>query len=109
MSQETNSTVRLLWDDHVGGTNNITLSAKGGFTNSGGRNTGAYYAVPQPFLAIDAAAGITKMSFTVDDRLEDQGGLGFPLQDGVVLSTSSCVDFSFNGSISGHIDIGVGS
>ncbi|KAJ7877785.1 heme peroxidase [Mycena leptocephala] len=107
MSQETNSTVRLLWDDHVGGTNNITLSAEGGFTNSGGRNTGAYYAVPQPFLAIDAAAGITKMSFTVDDRLEDQGGLGFPLQDGVVLSTSSCVDFSFNGSISGHIDIGV--
>ncbi|KAJ7877784.1 heme peroxidase [Mycena leptocephala] len=107
MSQKTNSTVRLLWDDHVGGTNNVTLSVLGGFTNSGGRHTGAFYAFSQPFLAIDAAAGITKMRFTVDDRLEDQGGLGFPLQDGVVLSTSSCIDFNSDGSITGHIDIGV--
>ncbi|KAJ7815321.1 putative L-ascorbate oxidase [Mycena olivaceomarginata] len=110
MAQDGDHTVRLLWDDHLGGMNNITLPAEGGFNNSGGRFTGAFYAfspVSAPFLSIDAAAGITKMRFTVDDKLEDQGGLGFPLQDSVVLSASSCFDFAFNGSISGHLDIAV--
>jgi hypothetical protein len=110
MAQDGDHTVHLLWDDHLGGMNNITLPAEGGFNNSGGRFTGAFYAfspVSAPFLSIDAAAGITKMRFTVDDKLEDQGGLGFPLQDSVVLSASSCFDFAFNGSISGHLDIAV--
>ncbi|KAJ7910402.1 heme peroxidase [Mycena leptocephala] len=110
MTQGTSSAVRMLWDDHVGGTNNITLSAQGRFTNSGGRHMGAFYAfspVPQQFLSIDAAAGITKMRFTVDDELEDQDGLGFPLQDSVVLAASSCLNFSFNGSLSGRVDIAV--
>ncbi|KAJ7876687.1 putative L-ascorbate oxidase [Mycena olivaceomarginata] len=110
MAQDGDHTVRLLWDDHLGGMNNITLPAEGGFNNSGGRFTGAFYAfspVSAPFLSIDAAAGITKLRFTVDDKLEDQGGLGFPLQDSVVLSASSCFDFAFNGSISGHLDIAV--
>jgi hypothetical protein len=71
---------------------------------------GVFYAfspVPQQFLSLDAAAGITKMRFTVDDELEDQDGLGFPLQDSVVLAASSCLNFSFNGSLSGRVDIAV--
>ncbi|KAF7354219.1 Peroxidase [Mycena venus] len=110
MTQDTAGTVRLLWDDHVGGTNNITLPFGGGFTNSGGRNTGVYYTfstTPSDSLSIDAAAGITQMRFTVNDKLEDQGGLGFLLPDGVVISTSSCIDFDFNGSITGHLDLAV--
>ncbi|KAJ7916122.1 hypothetical protein B0H13DRAFT_374179 [Mycena leptocephala] len=39
--------------------------------------------------------------------MEDQGGLGFALQDSVVLSASSCIDFANNGSITGRLDIAV--
>jgi hypothetical protein len=52
---------------------------------------------------------MTKMRFTVDDKLGDQGGLGSPLQYSVVISTSSCIDFNPDGSITGHLDVAVGS
>lgn len=42
-------------------------------------------------LSLDPAAGITRMRFTVDGKLEDQGGVGFAVQDGVVFSRSSCL------------------
>ncbi|KAJ6550225.1 heme peroxidase [Mycena capillaripes] len=110
MTRDTSRAVRMLWDDHVGGTNNITLTDGGGFSNSGGRHIAEFYsfsAVPQIFLAIDAATGITNMRFTVNDELEDQGGLGFSLQDNVVISMSSCFNFGFNGSIAGQFDVAV--
>lgn len=108
MTQDKSRIVRLLWNDHIGGTNNVTLSAAGTFSNSGGRHSGAFYsfsAVPSIFLPIDAAAGITNMRFAVNDELEDQGGLGFPLQDSVVISMSSCINTAFDGSISGRLDV----
>ncbi|KAJ6562078.1 hypothetical protein B0H19DRAFT_92596 [Mycena capillaripes] len=46
------------------------------------------------------------MRFAVDDRLEDQGVLGFAVQDNVVLSASSCVN-SDDSPIAAGIDVAV--
>ncbi|KAJ6592877.1 heme peroxidase [Mycena capillaripes] len=110
LTGDENHTVRMLWDDHFGGTNNITMPAAGSFSNSGGRHTGAFYGFGpnegNPPLALNATAGITTMRFVVDDTLEDQGGLGFALQDSVVLSASSCMDLG-NDGITGQLDVAV--
>ncbi|KAJ7657897.1 heme peroxidase, partial [Mycena polygramma] len=104
-------TVRLLWDDHVGGEHNITLPANGQISTSGGRNTAGLYEfsalddLDTP-LSLNATAGITAMRFVVDGTPEDQGGVGFALQDSVVLSASSCLNFTGSG-ITGRMDIAV--
>ncbi|KAJ7288769.1 hypothetical protein C8J57DRAFT_521894, partial [Mycena rebaudengoi] len=78
-----------------------------------GRYTSAWYGVQTakatPFILLDAAAGITNMRFTVDNKLEDQGGVGFAVQDGVVFSEISCVTARDADGIpiAGCFDIGV--
>ncbi|KAJ7200275.1 heme peroxidase [Mycena rebaudengoi] len=109
--------VRLLWDDHTNGTHNATLPAVGRSTAINGRYTSAWYGFqPTPeddeeekFLFLDAAEGIKSMRFVVNDKLEDQGGVGFAVEDGVVFSATSCVTArSAEGSpLSGRFDIGV--
>ncbi|KAJ6548710.1 heme peroxidase [Mycena capillaripes] len=81
-------TVRFLWDDHVGSTaNNVTLRSPLEVDN--GRTVASWYDFNGtvdglPFIPIDAVAGITSMKFAIDDKLEDQGGVGFAVQDSVV-------------------------
>ncbi|KAJ6536084.1 heme peroxidase [Mycena capillaripes] len=78
--------VNLLWDDHIGDTHNLSLPPAG-------VSTAAFYSILDnggPLL-FDAAAGIKNMRFVVDGKLEYQGGIGFPVQDGVLYSTSSCI------------------
>ncbi|KAK7005821.1 hypothetical protein R3P38DRAFT_3039794, partial [Favolaschia claudopus] len=41
-----------------------------------------------PFQTLESA-----LRFIVDGRMEDQGGFGFPVQDGVGFSYSSCVTY----------------
>jgi hypothetical protein len=83
----------LLWDDHLGGVHNSTLlsslEAVGSFPD--GVST-SYIFGGDDFsgLSLDAAAGITTMRFMVDGKVEDQGGVGFAVQDAVVFSTTSC-------------------
>ncbi|KAJ6482926.1 heme peroxidase [Mycena vitilis] len=96
MTEDANRTVLLLWDDHVGGTSNISLPAGNQISNSGGRHTAALYQFSPPAhfttpLSFNATAGISTMRFVVDGKLEDQGGVGFVLQDSVVVASSSCV------------------
>ncbi|KAJ6535600.1 hypothetical protein B0H19DRAFT_1183803 [Mycena capillaripes] len=43
MIDDPDRVVRLLWDDRVGGENNITLITDGVFTSAGGRRTAAWY------------------------------------------------------------------
>ncbi|KAJ7279989.1 heme peroxidase [Mycena rebaudengoi] len=113
MPEDETRQVRLLWEDRVGGKNNVTLPAVGISSAINGRYTSAWYgfqtAKATPFILLDAAAGITNMRFTVDNKLEDQGGVGFAMQDGVVFSETSCVTArSDEGSpIAGRFDIGV--
>ncbi|KAF8173511.1 hypothetical protein K438DRAFT_1980775 [Mycena galopus ATCC 62051] len=40
-------------------------------------------------------AGLMSLSFVVDGKLEDQGGVGFAIQDGYAFSETSCL-ISFN-------------
>ncbi|KAF7341539.1 Peroxidase [Mycena venus] len=87
--------VVLLWDDHIGGTsNNVTVVQDSVVTVSGGRHTAAWYnfnnnTTPALFK-LDATAGITSIRFIVNGTLEDQGGVGFAVQDDIMFATSSC-------------------
>ncbi|KAJ7311512.1 heme peroxidase [Mycena albidolilacea] len=93
LTDNPNRVALLLWDDHLGGVHNSTLlsslEAVGSFPDGvstsyifGGDDFGG--------LSLDAAAGITTMRFMVDGKVEDQGGVGFAVQDAVVFSTTSC-------------------
>ncbi|KAF8194048.1 heme peroxidase [Mycena galopus ATCC 62051] len=90
--------VRLLWNDHLGHTHNATLALE-----DSGPGQPQWYLFAEDFLALDPAAGVTTMRFNVNGTLEDQGGRGFPVQDDVVFSSSSC----FNPDGTGRVDIGV--
>ncbi|KAF7362631.1 Peroxidase [Mycena venus] len=89
--------VNLLWDDRSGETHNATLPFDRTSSAMGGRVKSAWYAFNHTAdgnsapLAIDPAAGITTMRFEVNGNVEDQGGVGFAVQDGYAFSTSSCM------------------
>ncbi|KAJ7239707.1 heme peroxidase [Mycena rebaudengoi] len=112
MTQDSNRAVRLLWEDHFSGSNNATLRFTRAISSSGARNTAVFYTFSTAdnisFVSLDAAAGITKMWFAVNDKVEDQNGHGFAVQDDVVFSASSCFHFDLNqGSTGGRFDIAV--
>ncbi|KAJ7188844.1 heme peroxidase [Mycena filopes] len=97
LPENTTQKVRLLWDDRRKSTsssksskpkNNATLILSG-VSPSGVRHTVGWY--DTPILTLDAAAGITNMRFAVDGRVEDQGGVGFAVQDDLIWSRESCV------------------
>ncbi|KAJ7494262.1 heme peroxidase [Mycena galericulata] len=87
--------VQMLWKDHVKGRHNVTLGLTGISSSSGGRHSAAWYTfnatVSSTFLLLDPAAGITNMQFIVDGVVEDQGGVGFAVQDAFAFSETSCV------------------
>ncbi|KAJ7496653.1 heme peroxidase [Mycena latifolia] len=93
MTEDADRTVRLLWDDRTTNTHNATLPFAGLSSAAGGRHSAAWYTLnttEDNFLSLDANAGITNMRFSVNSKLEDQGGVGFAVQDGVVFSETSC-------------------
>ncbi|KAF7375896.1 Peroxidase [Mycena sanguinolenta] len=104
-STNTSMAVVMLWDDHNGATNSTTLPARRLGTSSAINDLykATWYGVDE--LTFDGVAGITTMRFTVNGDLEDQNGLGFPVQDSVLFSTSSC-SFSRN-PILARIDVAV--
>ncbi|KAJ7342452.1 heme peroxidase [Mycena albidolilacea] len=83
-----NRVVSLLWDDHVGGTHTVAMKASGTASAVAGRYTSAWYAFNS---TVDPVAGITSMRFLVDGTLEDQGGVGFAVQDGIFFTKTSCI------------------
>ncbi|KAF7375663.1 Peroxidase [Mycena sanguinolenta] len=113
MTADAQRTVNLLWDDHIGGGGNVTMPASGVSTGAGGRYNAAWYSfAPLPvdgptFLSLDTAAGITNMRFVVDGKLEDQGGVGFAIQDGVVFSETSCYTSNLPPTPEWRIDVAV--
>ncbi|KAK7053583.1 peroxidase [Favolaschia claudopus] len=117
MTEDSTRQVRLLWDDHNGSNNannNSTLRFSRAETSSGGRNKFAFYTFSpdtdgtgQTFIGLDAAAGITNMRFAVNNKIEDQGGLGFPMKDDIMFSSSSCYTGTSRDPTGGRIDIAV--
>ncbi|KAF7340536.1 Peroxidase [Mycena sanguinolenta] len=105
---DTTSSVSMLWKDHIGGTGNNTMRFSGLSSSTGGKYSAAWYSVFSGtianFLSLDPTAGITSMSFLVDGQLEDQNGLGFAIQDGFMLSKTSCQIEPF---VSARFDVAV--
>ncbi|KAF7330711.1 Peroxidase [Mycena sanguinolenta] len=95
MTEDPTRTVSMLWDDHIGGTGNATLGFAGLSSFTGGKYSAVWYGFnatsPLSFLSLDAIAGVTSLSFVVDNELEDQDGLGFAPQDGFMFSQMSCL------------------
>ncbi|KAF7334638.1 Peroxidase [Mycena venus] len=110
-SDDSSRSVALLLEDHAGKTTtNVTLTQDHISHTMGGRIQSVWYAFNEssegsPTLSVDPVAGITKMRFIVDGKLEDQGGVGFAVQDGVVFSSSSCL--TSNRPTTGRFDIAV--
>jgi hypothetical protein len=88
----------LLWDDHLGYVHNSTLLPSSESSSSFPAGVGTFYRFSDSDdgsgISLDAAAGITKIKFMVDSKLEDQGGVGFAVQDAVVFSATSCLFFN---------------
>ncbi|KAJ6525133.1 heme peroxidase [Mycena capillaripes] len=104
--------VRLLWEDQSGATaGNVSLPADVLGSALGGRIPSIWYNFnqtakgDQTALLLKPKAGITNMRFTVNGKLEDQGGVGFEVQDGIMFSTSSCR--TSKDPFKGRIDIAV--
>ncbi|KAJ7858381.1 heme peroxidase [Mycena olivaceomarginata] len=104
--------VHLLWEDHSGVTaRNVSLPL--GLLGSalGVRTPSIWYDFnhtakgDQTALVLKPKAGITNMRFIVNGELEDQGGVGFADQDGIIFSTSSCR--TSKDPFKGRIDIAV--
>ncbi|KAJ7193714.1 heme peroxidase [Mycena pura] len=94
-TEDPTRTVRVLWHDHVGGTGNGTANFLDTSSSTGGKYTATWYGFNSTVfsfhpLLLDPVAGVTSLSFLVDGNLEDQGGLGFAIQDGFMLSQTSC-------------------
>ncbi|KAJ7508973.1 putative L-ascorbate oxidase [Mycena galericulata] len=108
MTENPSRTVNILWHDHFGGTGNSTLTFVGTSSSTGGKYSAAWYwfnpTLPFGFLSLNATAGVRSMSFVVDGTLQDQGGVGFALQDGFMLSQTSC---SMGAPEIGRVDVAV--
>ncbi|KAJ7678175.1 heme peroxidase [Mycena polygramma] len=99
MSNDTRN-VQLLAEGHDGKTANWTLDPLGVTSSFNNRYSAMWYTIN---ATTSATAGFKNVSFLVDGKLENQGGLGFPLEDGVVFANSSCT-FTDNSS-GGRMDV----
>ncbi|KAJ7473610.1 hypothetical protein B0H11DRAFT_1918769 [Mycena galericulata] len=112
MTRDDTRTVNLLW--HIGGTHNVCLGFAGTSTSTAGKYSVAWYVFNAsqkiPFLSLNPAAGITNMRFVVDGRLDDQGGVGFAVQDSFMFSDTSCgtmIDPNFGFATAAQVRNGV--
>jgi hypothetical protein len=101
--------VRVLWHDHFEGSGNSILDFLSTSSSTGGKYTATWYqfnSTPFDFnpLLLDPVAGVTSLSFVVDGILEDQGGLGFAIQDAFMLSQTSCQG---GAPVTGRVDVAV--
>ncbi|KAJ7435130.1 putative L-ascorbate oxidase [Mycena latifolia] len=95
MTEDSTRTVRMLWHAHAGGRGKATLGFSGTSSSTGGKYTAVWYGFnasdSSSFLSLDATAGIKSLSFVVDGNVEDQGGLGFAVQNSFMFSETSCL------------------
>ncbi|KZV89491.1 heme peroxidase [Exidia glandulosa HHB12029] len=121
LTENLNRTVRIVWLNSDGSTsddNAVELLHSENQVGSalGGRITSMWYSLhnatsSQSFLTLDAAKSnsISKFSVLIDEgngsgpRVEDQGGIGFRIEDTLMWSSSSCAP-TFG---TGRLDIAV--
>ncbi|KAJ7636412.1 heme peroxidase [Roridomyces roridus] len=108
-------TVLMRWDDRLGNTTSTSLGFAGAGAAMGGKLTSAWYGFNATdstgFISLDAAAGIERLSFVVNGRVEDQSGVGFSVQDVYMFSATSCLlsssSTSSSESFTGRLDVAV--
>jgi hypothetical protein len=109
MKEDSTRTVRMLLDDHLENTGNIALQFAGTSSSSGGKYSAAWYSFNATShldpLSLNATAGLRSLRFVVDGKLEDQGGLGFPIQDSFMFSQTTCLTSQNSGA--GQLDVAV--
>ncbi|KAJ7191162.1 heme peroxidase [Mycena haematopus] len=102
-------TVQVVWQDHYGGSGNSSLTFVGTSSSTGGKYSATWYWF-NPTLrfgsitGLNATAGVKSLSFVVDGKVEDQGGVGFAVQDGFMLAQTSC---STGAPEVGRVDVAV--
>ncbi|EJD44732.1 hypothetical protein AURDEDRAFT_35480, partial [Auricularia subglabra TFB-10046 SS5] len=94
MTENAKRVVQMRWADREGKTADGNSSALGHTpemvtTALGGKRTAVWYNVPAGVM-LDAARGPSKFWYTADGVVHDQHGLGFPIQDAVMWSASTC-------------------
>ncbi|KAF7351702.1 Peroxidase [Mycena sanguinolenta] len=100
------ATVSMLWTDHAGSTGTANLSFAGTGSATVGKYTSAWYRFNGTTgVSLDATAGVTSLSFLVNGALEDQGGVGFAVQDAFMYSATSCEYATMPAT--GRIDVAV--
>lgn len=94
MTENAKRVVQMHWADRDGATCDKNVRALGHTpemvtTALGGRRSAVWYNLPAG-VKLDAAKGASKFWYTVNGVKHDQHGLGFPLQDSVMWSASTC-------------------
>ncbi|KAH7101145.1 heme peroxidase [Auriculariales sp. MPI-PUGE-AT-0066] len=105
--------VRMERKDRDGTPSNDTIELKheawmtGSALHNGLRVSTAWYWFPeeQSNIIIDETRGVGSLVFNVNGQQEDQGGLGFAIDDTVLFAASSCT--SNSNSLLGRIDVAV--
>ncbi|KAJ7615875.1 heme peroxidase [Roridomyces roridus] len=108
-------TVIMLWDDHLGGTGIETLKFFGTGTYKAGQVSSAWYGFntsspnTNKILNLDPVAGVERLRFLVNDQVQDQGGVGFAVQDAYMFSDTSCITLNEPqiGLVVGRLDVAV--
>ena len=96
----------MLWTDHAVGTGTANLNFAGTGSATVGKYTSAWYRFNGTAgVSLDATAGVTSLSFLVNGALEDQGRVGFAVQDAFMYSATSC-EFATTPA-TGRIDVAV--
>ncbi|KAJ6458019.1 hypothetical protein C8R45DRAFT_1184190 [Mycena sanguinolenta] len=100
------TTVSMLWTDHAGGTGAANLSFAGTGSTTVGKYTSTWYRFNGTTgVSLDPSAGVASLSFVVNGALEDQGEVGFAVQDAFMYSATSC-EFATTPA-TGRIDVAV--
>lgn len=94
MTENAKRVVKMHWADRDGKTCDKNVRALGHTpemvtTALGGRRSAVWYNLPAG-VKLDAVKGASKFWYTVNGVKHDQHGLGFPIQDSVMWSSSTC-------------------
>ncbi|RPD54679.1 heme peroxidase [Lentinus tigrinus ALCF2SS1-7] len=107
MPESNSRTVKFVWEDRTG-KKDPSYAVELGHTPlmaSHGLNDGPFTAlwysvgpITKNFTLLDESTGISKFWFEIDEgdgsagKVEDQGGLGFPLADTIMVAATTCTD-----------------
>jgi hypothetical protein len=105
MPENSNRVVKMFWADRLGKKSDAYQATLGhtidmvSSSNTGELHTALWYSFNRTeteHALVDPARGVSKIWFTVTEngrtKIYDQGGVGFAIQDTMMLSTASCVD-----------------